>query len=295
MHLALIQCRAMPGDPDENLRRGLAACTEAARLGADLVVFPELWQTGYAPCSSDESEARRWRALATDASGPWVGAFREIAVRERLAMVITYLDSRAGRIADAAAVIDSGGRLAHVYRKVHTCDFTWERVFDPGDGFHVTDVETAAGPVRLGVMVCFDREQPESCRVLALEGAELVVCPNASLLCDDRIGQVRARAFENSVAVAIANYPLPRMNGRSCVFDGRAVERGRPRDHTLALADGQERIVTVDLDLAALRAYRATSIWGAPHRRPHAYARLTEMTAMPQTPAPYGACGSDPR
>ncbi|MEW2085656.1 carbon-nitrogen hydrolase family protein [Streptomyces sp. NPDC005283] len=279
MRLALVQRRAQPRAPEENLRRGLDACAEAAALGADLVVFPELWQTGYAPRPSDEAAAQRWKELAIDESGPWVGSFRDAAASNRLAVVVTYMERHVGQVADAAAVIDCRGDIAHIYRKVHTCDFTWEKAFVPGEQFRAVDVKTAAGEVRLGVMICFDREQPESCRALALAGAELVVCPNASLLCDDRVGQVRTRAFENSVALAVANYPMPRMNGRSCAFDGRAVHLGRPRDHTLALADGREQIVTSTLDLDALRAYRTASIWGAAHRRPHAYAPLVQHAA----------------
>ncbi|MDY0812010.1 carbon-nitrogen hydrolase family protein [Kitasatospora purpeofusca] len=279
MRLALVQSAASPGDPQENLRRGLALCEEAKAGGADLVVFPELWQTGYAPCPGDAAGGQRWHDQATSVDGPWLGAFRAAARRLRLAVVTTFVEAHSTGPGNAAAVIDAAGRVTDVYRKVHVCDFGWERVFTPGPGFTVSTVRTAAGPVRLGVIICFDREQPEACRALALDGAELVVCPNASLLCDDRIGQVRARAFENSVAVAVANYPLPRMNGRSCLFDGRAVHRNRPRDHTVALADGRSRLVLADLDLAALREYRAGSIWGAAHRRPTAYASLTREVA----------------
>ncbi|WP_329571917.1 carbon-nitrogen hydrolase family protein [Kitasatospora sp. NBC_01266] len=279
MRLALVQAPAAPGDPQENLRRGLALCEDAKADGADLVVFPELWQTGYAPCPTDAAGEQRWRDLATSVHAPWLGAFREAARSLGLAVVTTYMEAHGTGLSNAAAVIDAAGRVVDVYRKVHVCDFLWERVFTPGRRFAAATVETVAGPLRIGVIICFDREQPEACRALALDGAELIVCPNASLLCDDRIGQVRARAFENSVAVAVANYPLPRMNGRSCLFDGRAVHQNRPRDHTIALADGRSRLVLADLDLTALREYRTGSIWGAAHRRPAAYASLTQGVA----------------
>ncbi|MFD6530897.1 carbon-nitrogen hydrolase family protein [Streptomyces sp. NPDC060184] len=280
MRIVLVQRRALTGDPGENLRRGLAVCAEAEQLGADLLVFPELWQTAYAPCPEDEAGARQWSELATTVTGDWIGSFREAARQHRLAIVTTFMEAGPDGISDAAALIDSSGRVAHVYRKVHVCDFLWERAFVPGDRFAAATVQTAAGPVRMGVIICFDREQPESCRALALDDAELLVCPNASLLCDDRIGQIRTRAFENAAAVAVANYPRPSMNGRSCLFDGRAMDRGRPRDHTIVLADDREQLVVADLDLQALRAYRARSIWGAAFRRPQAYSSLLKGTDM---------------
>lgn len=240
--------------------------------------FPNCGRPG-TPLPDRRGGEQRWRDLATSVHAPWLGAFREAARSLGLAVVTTYMEAHGTGLSNAAAVIDAAGRVVDVYRKVHVCDFLWERVFTPGRRFAAATVETVAGPLRIGVIICFDREQPEACRALALDGAELIVCPNASLLCDDRIGQVRARAFENSVAVAVANYPLPRMNGRSCLFDGRAVHQNRPRDHTIALADGRSRLVLADLDLTALREYRTGSIWGAAHRRPAAYASLTQGVA----------------
>ena len=89
----------------------------------------------------------------------------------------------------------------------------------PRPGFPVATVDTASGPVR----------------ALMLNGAEHIVTPNTCPLTDHRIGQFRARAFENMLAVAMANYP--RVGGRSCAFDGIAVAPdGGPRDHCVAQA-----------------------------------------------------------
>ena len=79
----------------------------------------------------------------------------------------------------------------------------------PGDGFRVADLDTRAGTVRVGLMICYDREFPESARVLMLGGAELILTPNACGLDADRLGQFRARAYENMVGVAMANYATP--------------------------------------------------------------------------------------
>ena len=189
-------------------------------------------------------------------------------------MVVTFLHRRDLGVTSAAAVIGADGNLVLVQDKVHVCDFSWEAVLAPGEGFRTATVPTRAGAVELGVMICFDREFPESARVLALSGAELITCPNACWLCDDRIGQFRCRAFENMTAVALANYPLPAGNGRSCVFDGIATAGGRPREHCQVMAGPRAGLTLADIDLEALRGYRATGLWQAARRRPAAYQPL---------------------
>ena len=73
-------------------------------------------------------------------------------------------------------------------------------------------------------MICYDREFPESARVLMLKGAELILVPNACPMEINRLSQLRGRAFENMLAVATCNYPasVPDCNGGSSAFDGVA-------------------------------------------------------------------------
>jgi predicted amidohydrolase len=279
MRIVLAQQRAAALRPAENLERGLAAAGMASERGADLIVFPELWQIGYSPCPAEPAARAAWLALAIGTDDPWLDRFRMQAARLRLAMVVTFLCRRDDGVTSAAAVIDAAGALAFVHHKVHVCDFGWEAVLTPGDELRTSLLLTRAGEVRTGVMTCFDREFPESARVLALDGAELIVCPNACLLCDDRIGQLRARAFENMAAVALANYPLPAMNGRSCVFDGIASQRDRPRDHQVVLAGPRAGLISGDVDLAALRRYRSGGLWSAARRRPAAYQSLASTAS----------------
>jgi N-carbamoylputrescine amidase len=132
------------------------------------------------------------------------------------------------------------------------------------------------------VMICFDREFPESARALMLGGAEVIVTPNACPLTDDRVGQFRARAFENMLAVAMANYP--RFGGRSCAFDGIAsTPDGAPRNHHVAEAGPGEGIVLARLDLDALRSYRQAGPLADAYRKPRSYASIA-ATSPPQPP-----------
>lgn len=101
------------------------------------------------------------------------------------------------------------------YAKVHTCDFDVERHLTPGDDFYVAELDTPVGGVRIGAMICYDREFPESARILMLKGVEIILAPNACPMEINRLSQLRARAFENMVGIATANYAYgqPDCNG----------------------------------------------------------------------------------
>jgi predicted amidohydrolase len=281
--IAVAQLDACGTDTAANLRRGLDACRAAAGLGADLVLFPEMWQIGYADCPADPAGRRAWAAHAIGPGDRWLQAFRDLARQEGIAIAVTYLQRWPGAPRNAATVIDRHGRDVLSYAKVHTCDWVFERWLTPGDAFPVASLDTACGPVMVGVMICFDREFPESARALMLNGAEIILTPNACPLTDDRVGQFRARAFENMLAAAMANYP--RFGGRSCAFDGVAMSLadGSPRDHCLVQAGPEEGIVLARVDLSALREYRRAAWLADAYRKPRRYGSIA-ATSPPRPP-----------
>lgn len=279
LRIALVQMTPAAADTAENLDRGLAACRVASQGGADLALFPEMWQIGYTPCPDDAAGRRAWEDLAIDTHGDWMHNFRRMAVEADMAIVITYLQRWRGAPRNAATLIDRTGRSVLTYAKVHTCDFAMEAALTPGDAFQVADLGTAHGQVRVGMMICYDREFPESARALMLEGAEVILTPNACELTEDRLGQFRARAFENMVAVAMASYPAPQCNGHSCAFDGVAYLRdGTSRDHKLVEAGPEPGVVFADIDLDLLRQYRRGETWADAYRKPYAYGALVSDT-----------------
>ncbi len=127
----------------------------------------------------------------------------------------------------------------------------------------------------MGVMICYDREFPESARILMLKGAEIILTPNACELEANRLGQFRARAYENMVGMAMANYASPQENGHSAAFDGIAFDEAGSRDTCLIEADGHEGIFMAEFDLDRLRAYRADEVWGNAYRKVDRYGILT--------------------
>jgi len=273
--IALCQLPSAATDTEANLARGLAACAEAADRGADVALFPELWQIGYSPCPTGRSAQAAWQARALDLRDPWLGAFAGAARRLDLAILVTFLERSPGAPRNAALLVDRHGQAVLSYAKVHTCDFSMEAALTPGEGFEVATLDTRVGQVQVGVMICYDREFPESARELMLAGAEVVLVPNACRMTEDRVGQLRARAFENMMAVALANYPYPEQDGGSCAFDGVAfLPDETPRDHQLVRAGPDEQIAYARVDLDLLRTYRASEAWGDAYRKPYAYRRL---------------------
>jgi predicted amidohydrolase len=108
----------------------------------------------------------------------------------------------------------SGAQVLH-HRKVHICDFdSPEMACGRGENFEPCDIETGEGPVRLGLMICMDREYPERARALSRQGAEIALVPNCCDLATDRvcgdvrIAQMRGRAFETVMGIGVANYPV---------------------------------------------------------------------------------------
>jgi predicted amidohydrolase len=277
--VALLQLNSAGAAPDANLHRGLDAIEIAAARGADLAVFPELWQVGYSLGPDREHAQRVVDRHAITLDDPYVGAFVDAARRLRIAVLVTFLERTATGCRNTALLVDRHGTMALHYSKVHLCEFSVEAALEPGDGFPVTTLDTAAGPVDVGVMICFDREFPEAARALSLGGAELILVPNACTMTVDRLGQLRARAFENMSAIALANYASPEHNGHSCLFDGMPFHpEGHARDQQVAMAGRGTDIVVAHLELEHLRRYRDREVWGSKHRRPHAYAALVAET-----------------
>jgi predicted amidohydrolase len=254
------------------LGAGERACRTAAGLGADIAVLPEMWQIGYEPCPADPPGREAWCARAIAEDSPFVAHFRALAAELGMAIVVTYLQRWDGAPRNTATLIDRHGQIALTYAKVHTCAFNTEAVLTPGSEFGVADLDG----VRVGLMICFDREHPEAARALMLAGAELILVPNACVLDEERIGQLRARAFENAVGIAVANYPAPGpCNGHSVAFSGVCYDpSGRPLASKLVEAGEQEGVVVATFDLDEARAYRAKEPWGARYRRPFAYGAL---------------------
>lgn len=276
LKIALLQiapCKTL----EENLEKGIVCCRKAKERGADIALFPEMWSNGYNIYGRHFDE---WKAEAISADSDFINTFGETAKELDMAVGITLLEKYENAPRNSLVLFDRFGKKKFVYAKVHTCDFDVERNLTPGDDFYVTTLDTSIGDVKVGAMICYDREFPESARILMLKGAELILVPNACPMEINRLSQLRGRAYENMTAIATCNYPetVPDCNGGSSVFDGVAYlpELLESRDTCILQADGKEGIYLAELNLEQLRNYRKREVHGNAYRHPKKYGLLTD-------------------
>ncbi len=278
LKIALLQIKPC-GTLKANLKKGIKYCEAAKEKGADIALFPEMWSNGYNIYNRPISD---WTAEAISADSNFVNEFGNLAKALNMAICITLLEQYENSPRNTCILFDRFGSKKLTYAKVHTCDFDIERNLTAGADFCVTTLDTECGNVKVGAMICYDREFPESARILMLKGAELILTPNACPMEINRLSQLRTRAYENMLAIATCNYPdtVPDCNGGSNVFDGVAYLPGLPnsRDTCILQADGREGIYIAELNLNQLREYRKHEVHGNAYRHPQKYQILTDTS-----------------
>jgi N-carbamoylputrescine amidase len=173
--LGLIQMACSP-DPEANLRKAVERAGEAARAGANLICLPELFRSQYF-CQREDHAAFD---LAEAIPGPSTDALAQVAKQHAVVIIAPVFERRAaGLYHNSAAIIDSTGAIAGLYRKMHIPDdpaYYEKFYFTPGDlGFLAFD--TAVG--RIGTLICWDQWYPEGARLTALQGANILFYPTA--------------------------------------------------------------------------------------------------------------------
>ena len=282
LKVALLQMKGCGLDREACVAKGEMFCRRARALGADVALFPEMWSVGMTFFDPNREGGReRWQAHSISRDDTFIRHFRKLARELNMAIALTYLEKWTVRPRNSVSIIDRHGEIVLTYAKAHTCEFDAERVLEPGEDFPVCSLDTEAGAVKVGCMICYDREFPECARVLMLHGAEIILTPNACTLDAHRIAQFKTRAFENMVGVALTNYAAPQNNGHSVAFDavayavGDAGKDGEARDTLIIEADEQEDIFIATFDMDSIRDYRRREAWGelipspAPLRRAH--------------------------
>lgn len=256
---------------EDNLQKALIYCKKAKEMGADIALFPEMWSVGY----NIPLDVHALKASAISADSPFVTAFADLAKDLNMAIAITFLEKYEPLPRNTICIFDRFGNKILTYAKVHTCDFGDECRLTPGDDFYVANLDTTQGSVMIGSMICYDREFPESARILMLKGAELILVPNACPMEINRLSQLRTRAFENMLGVATVNYPIgqPDCNGHSSAFDGIAYRASddSSRDTLIIEAGEREGIYMADFPIEEIRTYRSQEVHGNAYRHPQKY------------------------
>lgn len=280
--VALLQVLPSHNDQKRNLALGLEYCRQAKAMGADLAVFPELWNIGCTRAPIDAEGRQRWINSAIDARGSFIQSFAGLARELDLNIAISYLQTHEPMPRNSVSIINRQGEVVLDYSKVFICDFGKEELAkpnpavkdigcdvncSPGESFDVCTLSGKEGGVRVGAMICSDREFPEAASQLMLNGAELIVVPNACTWDDIRTAGLKTRAFENLIGVAMVNYPSPLANGNSQAHTCIPWQDGKALDTLIARAGEQEEIFPAIFDMAAIRAFRKAESWRVDYRR----------------------------
>lgn len=277
--VAMCQILTREWDLDGNLERTLAALEAAADAGARLAITPECVLHGYGFEPDRRTLARRMAEAAEPLDGPRLAAIRALLRRRALPAVVGFAERAPnGAFHNSAALIDADGELRDVYRKVHCRDFEadWgDGVFTPGHDFHVVALSAGDTSCRLGTMICFDREVPESVRCLRALGAELIACPLATDTTDlrtpgpaaDQMNNeliTRCRSAENEVFIAVVNH-AGRFNGGSFVTG--------PGGELIVQMGPEPGVEVVELPVGAVTTFHAQPYGWMGHgfRRPEVY------------------------
>jgi len=248
------------------MKRQVLAAAEAA---AALVIFPEMFLTGYNIGDAVFS-------LAEPADGPSAAAAEQIARDCGVSILYGYPERSGHRIFNSARLVHPARGAIANYRKTHLYGTEEKRLFSPGDGLVLAELDG----LKVGILICYDVEFPEAVRTLALAGAELIAVPTALIQPFDIVARtlVPARAFENQVYVAYAGLCGREGDlgycGCSCIVG--------PDGRDLARAGSDPSVLSADIDPAAISKGRQANPYLS-DRRAEIYAAPVKAVRPPSS------------
>lgn len=271
--VAILQLNAV-NDSNKNLIKGIEACKKAKQLGADIAVFPEMWNIGYEMPTGNE-DISIWKQKSITEDSDYLLKFKELAKELNMAIAITFLEKTKNLPKNSIIIYDRFGNKILKYSKVHTVDFKMEKYTEPGTDFYVEELDYGRGKVNIGSMICYDREFPESARILMLKGAEIILVPNACYMKKIRLEQLKVRAYENMVGIVTVNYA--NYGGKSSAYSPivRDINKNELNSEILVMKD-KEDIKIAQFNMNEIREYRSRETLGDAYRKPYAYKQLIE-------------------
>ena len=249
-------------DTKDNILRLGEGITDLAKRGAQLIVLQELHNTLYF-CQTEDVELFD---LAETIPGPSTKLYCELAKKCGVVIVASLFEKRApGLYHNTAVVIESNGEIVGKYRKMHIPDdpaYYEKFYFTPGDlGFH--PIQTSVG--KLGVLVCWDQWYPEAARLMAMQGAEMLIYPTAIGYADNDTPEeqqrqrmawqtvMRGHAVANGLPVIAVNRvgfePDPSGQTAGIQFWGTSFVAGPQGEIIYEASTDDEESIVVEMDM----------------------------------------------
>ena len=266
MRIGFLQ-QANGADLHQNILRLSEGIADLAKRGAELIVLQELHNSLYFCQVEDVNNFD----LAEPIPGPSTKLYGELARQFGVVIVTSLFERRAaGLYHNTAVVLEKDGSIAGIYRKMHIPDdpaYYEKFYFTPGDlGFH--PIQTSLG--KLGVMVCWDQWYPEAARLMALQGAEILIYPTAIGYADNDTPEeqqrqrrawqtvMRGHAVANGLPVlavnrvgteSIVNSQLSIVNSQ-ITFWGTSFLAGPQGEIIYEASENEEESIIIDIDLS---------------------------------------------
>ncbi|MDO4985781.1 MAG: carbon-nitrogen hydrolase [Prevotella sp.] len=249
-------------DTKDNILRLGEGITDLAKRGAQLIVLQELHNTLYF-CQTEDVDLFD---LAETIPGPSTKLYCELAKKCGVVIVASLFEKRApGLYHNTAVVIESNGEIVGKYRKMHIPDdpaYYEKFYFTPGDlGFH--PIQTSVG--KLGVLVCWDQWYPEAARLMAMQGAEMLIYPTAIGYADNDTPEeqqrqrmawqtvMRGHAVANGLPVVAVNRvgfePDPSGQTAGIQFWGTSFVAGPQGEIIYEASTDDEESIVVEMDM----------------------------------------------
>lgn len=243
--IALVQHVSTPGDINASLKRIAEYATQASAAGVELLLFPEASLMGYNnPLETNQH-------IAEPKDGAAAKAISEICTTHNIAIAYGFVERDNDQLYNSVQLIDATGKTLATYRKTHLWGEQDRTLFSAGNDL-IPIVEWNGW--RLGFLICYDIEFPETVRRLAIEGANLILNPTALMTPFTYVADhvVPVRAYENQLFIAYANFCGHENDqhyvGHSCIAG--------PDGEVLAKASVTEAMLIAKLDRSAIATAR---------------------------------------
>lgn len=214
-------------DCEANIRELEELVKRAADNGAQILVTPEGFLEGYI-VQTEGLTVEQYAGVAQEIPGGYYyERIAEIARKDSVYLAAGMAEKENGLFYNTCALIGPDGKLIGKYRKSHTLDD--EPLNTLGDEFQVFDTELG----KIGIMICYDRQLPETARLLTLHGADIILNPAAGSYGEMNTMMMRVRAYENGIPIVFSHF------AECLIIDKQGNLIGRFEDDRAVVADMQ--------------------------------------------------------
>lgn len=261
--VALAQCKSIRYNKEANIKHAEDIIKEASEKGSEIILFPEMFTTGYLIKPKIDE-------LAEPADGYTSRKFSELAKKFKIAIIFGFpeKDEKSGIIYNSACFIDKDGTIRGVYRKTHLFGDGDKSMFSPGDKLFAFD--TSFG--RVGMIICYDVEFPETSRIVAIDGAKIIFMISANMFPyeDYHVSYMKVRAMENCVYTVSSNAVGQEDD---FVYCGRSVAFSPEGKQLCCGSLREEELLIVELDMSKVHSADPTLNY-LNHRRTDIYQNI---------------------